>query len=87
VSISALSDFAVTRGELDIFLAYAEHGRSALTARALSLSESHVKNMVSSVIKKTGSVSSIQAYYRLLGGMRFTSTHTVTITAFSTEEL
>ena len=87
MSISALSDFAVTRGELDIFLAYAEYGRSALVAKALNLSESHVKNMVSRVIHKTGSVSSLQAYYRLLGGMRFTSTHTVTITAFSTEEL
>jgi hypothetical protein len=87
VSISALSDFAVTRGEMDIFLAYAEYGRSSLAAKALNLSGSHVKNMVSSVIHKTGSVSSLQAYYRLLGGMRFTSTHTVTITAFSTEEL
>lgn len=68
----------VTARELEILWYVAEHGSNRAAAELLGISEQTVKNMLSKLLIRTRSRSTLQAYHRLIGGrpIRLVTTHT-----------
>lgn len=54
-----------TARELEILLAYLEHGSYELAAHALGISETRVADALSTIRSKTGATNTAQAVYRL----------------------
>jgi len=72
-------DYNLTQRELEVLHAVAEHGYSYLAGEVLGISQQTVKNHITAVLRKTDSVTSIQAYHRLYNGRRLRRTETTTI--------
>ena len=60
--------YELTERELEVILAAAEHGTREAAGIALGITTQTVKNHLTSILNKTGTVSTLQAYHRLMGG-------------------
>ena len=63
--------------ELEVIWTVAEYGSNVAAGANLGISEQTVKNHISTIIRKTGAVSALQAYHRLYQGRRLHQKTTV----------
>lgn len=69
-------DAGVTPRQVEALLMAAETGSIAAAAERMRISPRTVKELLGGVMRKTSSDSSLQAYHRLIRGVRMTSTTT-----------
>lgn len=66
----------MTPRQIEALLTVAEAGSIKVAAELMRISPRTVKELLGGVMRKTSSDSSLQAYHRLIRGVRMTSTTT-----------